>query len=100
MNVNDSEVAWSILKDSGYTKTSDVKQVSQATEQDPQVLEQYDVQHYHCCVFLLQADVILAVTCSIRENAERKVWSRLDFFRSLKRKRSRDLPPLKVGVLG
>ncbi len=47
-----------------------------------------------------QADVILAVTCSIRENAEKKIWNRLDFFKSLKKKRSRDLPPLKIGLLG
>ena len=44
--------------------------------------------------------MILAVTCAIRENAEFKIWNRLDFFKSLKKKRSRLLPPLKVGVLG
>ena len=44
--------------------------------------------------------MILAVTCAIRENAEKKVWSRLDFFKSLKRKRRAGLPPLKVGLLG
>ena len=37
---------------------------------------------------------------SCRDNAEKKVWSRLDYFKSLKRSRSRDTPPLKVGVLG
>ena len=47
----------------------------------------------------MQADVILAVTCAVRDNAEQKVWSRLDYFRSLKRKRSGELA-LKVGVLG
>lgn len=72
MNVNDSEIAWSILQSEGYSKTDDIA----------------------------QADVILAVTCSIRENAEKKIWNRLDFFKSLKKKRSRDLPPLKVGLLG
>ncbi len=36
----------------------------------------------------------------MRENAEQKVWSRLDYFRSLKRKRSSKQTPLKVGVLG
>ena len=36
----------------------------------------------------------------MRENAEQKVWSRLDYFRSLKRKRSGKQAPLKVGVLG
>ena len=27
MNVNDTEVAWSILKDAGYKKTTDVREV-------------------------------------------------------------------------
>ncbi|XP_064404883.1 mitochondrial tRNA methylthiotransferase CDK5RAP1-like [Halichondria panicea] len=71
MNVNDTEVAWSILENVGYIKTSDPN----------------------------SADVILAVTCAVRDNAEQKVWSRLDYFRSLKRKRSGELA-LKVGVLG
>jgi len=54
---------------------------------------------YHSlCV--LQADVILAVTCAIRENAESKIWNRLDYFKSLKKKRSNLRPPLKIGVLG
>lgn len=44
--------------------------------------------------------MILAVTCSIRENAENKIWNRLDYFKSLKRKRPKILPPLKVGLLG
>ena len=44
--------------------------------------------------------MILAVTCSIRENAENKIWNRLDYFKSLKRKRPKKLPPLKVGLLG
>ena len=48
----------------------------------------------------LKADVILTMTCSIRENAEKKVWSRLDYFKSLKRQRSSDLPPLQIGILG
>ena len=48
----------------------------------------------------LKADVILTMTCSIRENAEKKVWSRLDYFKSLKMRRSSDLPPLQIGILG
>lgn len=72
MNVNDTEIAWSILKDAGYQKTNDV----------------------------LKADVILVVTCAIRENAEKKVWSRLGYFRNLKSQRRNILPPLKIGVLG
>ncbi|MFN1835985.1 tRNA (N6-isopentenyl adenosine(37)-C2)-methylthiotransferase MiaB [Balneola sp. MJW-20] len=43
-----------------------------------------------------QADVILVNTCSIRENAETKVWNRLKEFRQLKREKS----DLTVGVLG
>ena len=35
-------------------------------------------------------------TCSIRDNAEQKIWNRLDFFHALKKKR----PRLIVGVLG
>jgi hypothetical protein len=42
------------------------------------------------------ADVILAV---IRDNAERKIWARLDYFRSLKKKRPRSKPPLRVGTV-
>src|SRR5215510_1840590 len=42
------------------------------------------------------ADVILYNTCSVREHAEQKVWSRLgeDKFRKLRR------PGLVVGILG
>jgi hypothetical protein len=46
-----------------------------------------------------RADVILAVTCAIRDNAERKIWARLDYFRSLKKKRPRSKPPLRVGTV-
>lgn len=45
MNVNDTEVIWSILKNSGFRKTENIK----------------------------LADVILVVTCAIREGAETKV---------------------------
>ncbi|MDX1641987.1 MAG: tRNA (N6-isopentenyl adenosine(37)-C2)-methylthiotransferase MiaB [Balneolaceae bacterium] len=43
-----------------------------------------------------EADVIFVNTCSIRENAETKVWNRLKEFRSLKREKG----DLTVGVLG
>ena len=43
-----------------------------------------------------QADFIFINTCSIRENAETKVWNRLKEFRSLKDEK----PNLTVGVLG
>ncbi|MCH8557518.1 MAG: tRNA (N6-isopentenyl adenosine(37)-C2)-methylthiotransferase MiaB [Balneolia bacterium] len=44
-----------------------------------------------------QADVIFVNTCSIRDNAERKVWDRLKYFRSLRTKKKQDKI---VGVLG
>ncbi len=68
MNVADSEVVASILSEAGYEPVRDIK----------------------------AADLILVNTCSIRENAEQRVWGRLDLFRSEKRKR----PQVVVGVLG
>lgn len=68
MNVADSEVVASILVEAGYESVKDIK----------------------------KADLILVNTCSIRENAEQRVWGRLDLFRSEKRKR----PQVVVGVLG
>ena len=47
-----------------------------------------------------QADVVLVMTCSIREGAEQKIWRRLHTFKSMKKKRSRLLPPLQIGILG
>ncbi len=43
-----------------------------------------------------EADVIFVNTCSIRENAETRVWNRLKEFRSLKKEKEH----LTVGVLG
>ncbi|MDZ7718667.1 MAG: tRNA (N6-isopentenyl adenosine(37)-C2)-methylthiotransferase MiaB [Balneolaceae bacterium] len=43
-----------------------------------------------------EADVIFVNTCSIRENAETRVWNRLKEFRSLKKEKD----DLTVGVLG
>jgi len=71
MNVNDTEYAWSILKKSGFQKTEDCS----------------------------KADVILVVTCSIREKAEDKIWKRLKNLKRLKlRHESRQYP--KIGILG
>lgn len=72
MNVNDVEIAWSILQKFGYTRTTDSS----------------------------QADVILIMTCSIREGAETKIWNKLHALKTLKRNRNKSLPPLKIGVLG
>jgi tRNA-2-methylthio-N6-dimethylallyladenosine synthase len=68
MNVADSEVVASILNESGFTLTE----------------------------ALNEAELILINTCSIRENAEQRVWNRLDAIRSLKRKK----PGTVVGVIG
>jgi len=68
MNFADSEIVNSILLDEGL-------KVADAAE---------------------SADVILVNTCSIRENAEQKVWNRLKEFRSLKKQNNE----LTVGVLG
>ena len=68
MNVNDSEVVAAILKTAGYSLTDRMN----------------------------EADMIFINTCSIRENAEQRVWGRLDVFRLEKRRN----PSLLIGVLG
>ena len=67
MNVADSEVVASIMETIGY----------------------------ELCEQLEEADAVFMNTCSVRDNAEQKIYGRLQFFQSLKRKR-----PLIVGVLG
>ncbi len=67
MNVYDSEVVLSILGAHGYSP----------------------------CGSLEEADLILVNTCSIRDNAEQRVWGRLDRFLQEKKKRN-----VRVGVLG
>ncbi len=68
MNVNDSEVILSILQDAGYALTEDIG----------------------------EAAVILANTCSIRDNAEQRIWGRIDQFRLQKRKRDGVI----IGIVG
>lgn len=75
MNVNDSEIVWSILKANNFLKTDD----------------------------LMEADVVLLVTCAIREGAEAKIWHRLSYLKALRNKRTRHRngkPPMKIGLLG
>ncbi|CAM6031504.1 unnamed protein product, partial [Sphagnum compactum] len=71
MNVNDTEIVWSILKDNGYSKTND----------------------------LHEADIALLMTCAIREGAETKIWHRLKELRSLKLSRSKRRT-FQIGILG
>lgn len=68
MNVNDSQVAAAILEKAGCSVTEDIS----------------------------QADVILVNTCSVRDNAEKRVLGRLEVFRLEKKKREGVI----VGVLG
>ncbi len=68
MNFSDSEIVVSILSESGVEQTGDIH----------------------------SADVIFFNTCSIRENAELKIKSRLRSIRSLKKKK----PGLIIGLLG
>ncbi|KAG8383380.1 hypothetical protein BUALT_Bualt04G0006500 [Buddleja alternifolia] len=81
MNVNDMEIVLSIMKNSGYSKVVEVPE---------------------------SAEIIFINTCAIRDNAEQKVWQRLNYFWFLKRQwksnvasgRSQSLHPPKVVVLG
>ena len=68
MNVGDTEIIISILQQHGYIYTEE-----QA-----------------------EADVILINTCSIRDNAEQRIWGRLSEMRRLKKQK----PSLVVGIVG
>jgi tRNA-2-methylthio-N6-dimethylallyladenosine synthase len=68
MNMADSEVVVSILSDHGYEHTDDIK----------------------------EAGLILINTCSIRENAEQRIWGRLKAIGHLKRKN----PGIVIGMIG
>ncbi|XP_055949789.1 CDK5RAP1-like protein [Argiope bruennichi] len=73
MNVSDTEIINSILKSAGFEIIQDIT----------------------------QTDVILIMTCAIREGAEQKIWNRLKYFRTLKKKHDRiSQHKLKIGVLG
>ena len=68
MNVNDTEVIFAILAQAGYTRT--------------EIME--------------EAQLILANTCSIRDNAEQRIWGRLEVFDQQKKAR----PGTLVGIVG
>ncbi|KAM8757442.1 mitochondrial tRNA methylthiotransferase CDK5RAP1 [Acanthopagrus schlegelii] len=72
MNVNDTDIAWSILQGKGYLRTVD----------------------------LSEADVVLLVTCSIREKAEQTIWNRLQQLTVMKKRRLKTQTPMKIGILG
>ena len=70
MNVADSEVVASIMETVGYAQTDAVD----------------------------HADAVLLNTCSIRDNAEQKIHSRLQALNALRKSKGRK--PLIVGVIG
>ena len=67
MNVADSEVVASVMQMAGYETTESLD----------------------------EADAVFLNTCSVRDNAEQKIYHRLDALDAMKRKR-----PLIIGVLG
>jgi tRNA-2-methylthio-N6-dimethylallyladenosine synthase len=68
MNVGDSEIVVSIMQQEGYIYTEEIA----------------------------EADVVLINTCSIRDNAEQRIWGRL----SEMRQRRKAKPSLVVGIIG
>ena len=68
MNVADTEVVFSILGREGYVRTEE----------------------------MAEADVILANTCSVRDNAEQRIWGRIEQFNFQRKTR----PGVVVGILG
>ena len=68
MNLADTEIVLGILNSKGYGVTQDVN----------------------------DADVVLLNTCSIRENAEQRIYGRLGRFKNIKESK----PDLVVGILG
>ena len=68
MNVNDTEVIFAILEKAGYLRTENME----------------------------EASLIMANTCSIRDNAEQRIWGRIEVFNQQRRTR----PGTVVGIVG
>ena len=68
MNVGDTEIVVSIMQDEGYIYTETIT----------------------------EADIILINTCSIRDNAEQRIWGRLTEMRRLRKQK----PSLIIGIIG
>ena len=68
MNVGDTEIVISILQQEGYRYTERIE----------------------------EADVILINTCSVRDNAEQRIWGRLADLRRFRKAK----PSLRVGIIG
>ena len=72
MNVADSEVVASVMQMAGY----------------------------ELCEKLEEADAVFLNTCSVRDNAEQKIYHRLDELAALRTKREKESSGLIIGVLG
>jgi tRNA-2-methylthio-N6-dimethylallyladenosine synthase len=68
MNVADSETVMAIMQSKDFIYEGDIQ----------------------------EADVVIINTCSVRDNAEQKIWNRLDFLKGQKRRKKN----LKVGIIG
>ena len=68
MNVNDTEVIFAILAKAGYERTESIE----------------------------EANLIMANTCSIRDNAEQRIWGRIEVFNQQRKSR----PGVLVGIVG
>ena len=68
MNVADTEVVFAILAREGYSRTGSME----------------------------EADIIFANTCSVRDNAEQRIWGRIERFRQEKKARK----GVVIGILG
>ncbi|MDE6643217.1 MAG: tRNA (N6-isopentenyl adenosine(37)-C2)-methylthiotransferase MiaB [Muribaculaceae bacterium] len=55
---------------------------------------------YDICESINDADAILLNTCSIRDNAEQKIFSRLNTLNAMRRKRGKNQPKMIIGVIG
>ena len=72
MNVADSEVVASVMQMAGY----------------------------ELCEKIEEADAVFLNTCSVRDNAEQKIYHRLDELAALRTKREKESTGLIIGVLG
>ena len=68
MNVGDSEIVVSIMQQEGYRYTESLE----------------------------EADIVLINTCSIRDNAEQRIWGRLSEMRRMRKQK----PSLIIGIIG
>ena len=68
MNVNDTEVIFAILAKAGYERTEQME----------------------------DADLVMANTCSVRDNAEQRIWGRIEVFNQARKKK----PDMLVGIVG